>query len=35
MSTITNRGEWVRGTTVSMTADRLMAYHVRWKGRHR
>lgn len=29
MSTITNRGEFVRGTTVSTSADRLLAYHVR------
>ena len=29
MTTIVNRGEWVRETTVSTNADRLSAYHVR------
>jgi hypothetical protein len=29
VGTITNRGEWARGTTVSTHADRLTAYHVR------
>lgn len=29
MTTITNVGDWVRGTTVSTNADQIMAYHVR------
>jgi len=29
VTTITNRGSWVRGTTISTSADRLSAYHVR------
>ena len=34
MTTITNRGEWTRGTSVSTSADRLTAYHVREFVRH-
>jgi hypothetical protein len=29
VTTITNRGSWVRGTTVRTSADRITAYHVR------
>ncbi len=29
MTTITNRGDWVRGTTISTSADRMTAWHVR------
>lgn len=29
MTTITNRGDWRRDTTVAVNADRLTAYHVR------
>jgi hypothetical protein len=29
VSTIVNRGEWVRGTTVSLSADHMTAYHIR------